>query len=162
MKVLTRSKTPTGTGRRGVRVAGMATQQTLTMRTVGKSKGSDSTSARRLIAKSATQATGTTIVASATSNRSPVPVYPRVDIGPKAYKVYRNQDRLVVRFTVDKVLQKNGRGGYVRVGRYYVWDMDTGQIATRTKKSGYLDKKEAVKVAREYRDRYGAYVRVGF
>lgn len=56
-----------------------------------------------------------------------------------------------------------GKGAYyVRVGNWFVWDMDTGRIAAKTSKTGYTDKKEAVRIAREYRDKYGAYVRFDF
>lgn len=40
--------------------------------------------------------------------------------------------------------------------------MDTGKYAARTSKDGYATKKEAVRVAREYRDKYGAYAKVPF
>lgn len=40
--------------------------------------------------------------------------------------------------------------------------MDSGRIAGRTSKSGYESKKEAVRVAREYRDKYGAYTKAPF
>lgn len=56
-----------------------------------------------------------------------------------------------------------GKGAYyVRTGNWFVWDMDTGKIAAKTSKTGYTDKKEAVRIAREYRDKYGAYVRFDF
>lgn len=40
--------------------------------------------------------------------------------------------------------------------------MDTGTYAARTEKDGYPTKKAAVKVARAYRDKYGAYAKVPF
>ena len=86
---------------------------------------------------------------------------PKVDIGPKAYKVYRNKERLVIRFCVGQGWVR-GKGSYFRRGNWFVWDMDTGRVAAKTAKHGYRDKSEAVRVAREYRDKYGAYVRFGF
>ena len=54
------------------------------------------------------------------------------------------------------------RGIRPHTGPFYVWDMDTGKIAAKTSKTGYAEKEEAMKVAREYRDKYGAYVRFKF
>lgn len=102
---------------------------------------------------------------SSTGNSSERPVSPRADIGPKAYQVFRNGDRLVIRFSVERALRRvvRGKESYnVRVGNWFVWDMDTGRVAAKTSKTGYPEKQEAVRVAREYRDRYGAYVRFGF
>jgi hypothetical protein len=130
-----------------------------------KSNGSVSTSVRPGNVRVATPATGTTTVVSSTSanyNRKPeMPVSPRVDIGPKAYRVFKNQERLVIRFCVGKGWVR-GRRSYFQAGRYFVWDMDTGRIAAKTAKYGYDTKQDAIRVARQYRDKFGAYVRVGF
>lgn len=84
-----------------------------------------------------------------------------MDIGPKAYRVYRSGERLVIRFSIGRKLVRR-RGFYREAGEeFYVWDMDTGRMAAKTSKQGY-SRDEAVRVAREYRDRYGAYVRFGF
>jgi hypothetical protein len=40
--------------------------------------------------------------------------------------------------------------------------MDGKRIAGKTSKTGYPSKKEAVRVAREYREKYGAYVKCPF
>jgi hypothetical protein len=82
-------------------------------------------------------------------------------VGPKAYRVYRSGRRLAVRFFVARHAARV-RGGYREVGdAYLVWDMDTGKLAAKTDKNGYTNE-EAVRVAREYRNKYGAYVRSAF
>lgn len=75
--------------------------------------------------------------------------------------MYKNGDRLVIRFSVGQ-MPTGLRGVRPHTGPFYVWDMDTGKIAAKTSKTGYAEKLEAMKVAREYRDRYGAYVRFKF
>jgi hypothetical protein len=85
-----------------------------------------------------------------------------VDIGPKAYKRYKDRSRLVIRFFVAEDLV-GWRGAYRGTGRFFVYDMESsGRIAGKTSKDGYPTKKDAMKVAREYRDRYGAYTRFKF
>lgn len=91
-----------------------------------------------------------------------MPESPKVDIGPKAYRVYKNKERLVIRFYVAQGIVRR-RGRYVGDGKFYVYDMaSAGRIAGKTAKEGYKDKKEAIRVAREYRDKYGAYARSPF
>jgi len=90
-----------------------------------------------------------------------MPVAPKVDIGPQAYRVYRNGDRLVIRFGVGQI-PTGIRGVRPHTGPFYVWDMDTGKVAAKTSKTGYTDRNEAVRIAREYREKYGAYVRFKF
>lgn len=103
-------------------------------------------------ARSGTRVTPTT--GSSTSCER-APERPRVDIGPKAYKVYHNGSRKVIRFFVAQP--------FGRRKNFFVFDMDsTGRYAGKTKKDGYPTKEEAVKVARTYRDRYGAYTRCPF
>lgn len=85
-----------------------------------------------------------------------------MDIGPKAYKVYKNRERLVIRFFVAEGLVRR-KGRHRGDGKYYVYDMaSNGRVAGKTAKEGYADKKEAIRVAREYRDKYGAYARSPF
>lgn len=160
----TASKTRTGTARAGRKVA-TVTLRTPTTQIRAKSNASASMSASRSAAKKSTRATETTGDESSSTENSR-PLKPRVGIGPKAYKVFRNGDRLVIRFSVDQMLVRAIRGKrnvyYTRAGNWFVWDMDTGKIAAKTSKTGYTDKKEAVRIAREYRDKYGAYVRFDF
>lgn len=161
----TSSNRRTGIARAGGKAA-TVTLRTPTTLIRAKSKGSASTSASRSVAKKSTRATETSGGgSSASENSSNRPESPRADIGPKAYKVFRNGERLVIRFSVEQALRRIPRGKcsyYVRTGNWFVYDMDTGRAAAKTSKTGYQDKREAVKVAREYRDRYGAYVRFGF
>lgn len=160
----TSNRIRTGTARGG-RKAATVTLRTPTTLIREKSRESDSTSASRSAAKKSTRATETSTDASSSTENSR-PLKPRVDIGPKAYKVFRNGDRLVIRFSVDQMLVRAVRGKrnvyYTRAGNWFVWDMDTGRIAAKTSKTGYTDRQEAVRVAREYRDKYGAYVRFYF
>lgn len=160
MKARSRSSQRTGTAPRGEKVAVTATLRIPSTLIRVKSNVSGSTSARGSVAKNDMRATVMTTAATNSSNME-LPVSPKVDLGPKAYKVYRNGDRLVIRFCVGQGWVRN-KGHYSRRGRYFVWDMDTGRIAAKTEKHGYPDKNAAVRVARSYRDKYGAYVRVGF
>lgn len=159
MKVHTPNKRPTGIAqsRKGKSV----TLRTRSMRVGEKSNVSVSTSARSSNARVATRATEKNIAVSSSSASSAMPVAPRVDIGPKAYKVYPNGDRLVIRFSVANGLIRR-RGRYYRTPQVFVYDMDTGKAAAKTSKTGYADRKEAIRVAREYRDKYGPYVRFVF
>lgn len=146
------------------RTGGAVTLRTPTTLIREKSKESVSTSASRSGAKKSTRATETSTDESSSTENSR-PLKPRVDIGPKAYKVFRNKERLVIRFSVEQGLRRAVRGKsawHIRTGNWFVWDMDTGKIAAKTSKTGYTDKREAVQVAREYRDKYGAYVRFYF
>lgn len=80
------------------------------------------------------------------------PERPKVDVGPKAYSTYRSGARGVIRFYVVK-----------KRGRWYVMDMCAERdCAAKTAKDGYATKKEAVDVARYYRDEYGAYAKAPF
>lgn len=159
----TRSSQRIGTAPRGVKVAATVTLRTPSTLMKVKSSASVSMNARGSAVKNGTRATEKTTAVSSSSKQKPkkIPVAPKVDLGPKAYKVYRNGDRMVIRFCVGQGWKRN-RGHYSREGRYYVWDLDTGKVAAKTEKNGYPDKQAAVKVARQYRDKYGAYVRFGF
>jgi hypothetical protein len=80
------------------------------------------------------------------------PEKPRVDLGPKAYKEHKSHKRSVIRFFVQ-----------LRRGRWFVLDVcSRGRYAAKTSENGYATKQEAVAIAREYRDRYGAYAKVPF
>lgn len=157
MKDRSPNKARTGTDPRGAKAAGTVTLRIPSTLIRAKSNGLVSTNARGSAVKSDTRATVKTTAAISSSR----PVSPKVDIGPKAYKVFRNGDRLVIRFCVGQGWVRN-KGHYSRRGRYFVWDMDTGKVAAKTERYGYPDKTAAIQVARNYRDKYGAYVRVGF
>lgn len=79
------------------------------------------------------------------------PERPKVDIGPRAYMTYKSGARAVIRFFVRETH-----------GRWYVFDMCSDGRAAKTAKDGYATKKEAVRIARQYRDDYGAYAKVPF
>lgn len=89
------------------------------------------------------------------SKSSKKPSKPKVDIGPKAYGIHKRGRRLCIRFFV-----------YRRFGSkkdlWFVGDVETGQRAARTSSVGYTSKSDAVRVAREYRDKYGAYGKAPF
>ena len=155
------NRTRTGTGR-VVRTAGSVTLRTPITRTRARSSESVSTNASSSNARKGTQGTGTSGGASSKSEVSKKkPKRPSVEIGPKSYKVFKNGDRLVIRFSVGQ-MPTGIRGVRPHTGPYYVWDMDTGKVAARTSKTGYEEKQEAVRIAQEYRDMYGAYVRFKF
>jgi hypothetical protein len=129
----------------------------------GKSKGSASTTAKNSGAGNTTRGVSSnTGSGSSRSISEEMPEAPRVDLGPKAYKKYKNKERLVIRFYVAPGIVRR-RGRYRSDGRFYVYDMaGTGRVAGKTSKEGYADKKEAIRVARAYRDKYGAYTRFPF
>jgi hypothetical protein len=87
------------------------------------------------------------------------PKVPRVDLGPRAYEVWPGGAVRVIRFYVGLRLCRE-KSRYVFRRPYEVYDMDTGRVAART--TGYASKQEAIRVARRYRDRYGAYAKVPF
>jgi hypothetical protein len=159
MNMSSNARTPTGTGRRG-----STASRPIRVRLIrGRSSGLDFTTAGSSGAKSSTRATSSNIPSGSSGRTSEErPERPKVDIGPKSYKAYRNRERLVIRFYVAEGIVRR-RGRYKGDGRYYVYDMaGDGKVAGRTSKEGYADKKEAVRVAREYRDKYGAYTRFLF
>lgn len=126
-----------------------------------KSKGSDSTTAGRSGANGVMRGTRRNTPSGYSADIPEMPDSPRVDIGPKSYKKYRNRERLVIRFYVMQQVHRY-KGRYRRGGNYFVYDMTTDGRAGKTAKDGYADKEEAIAVAREYRDKYGAYARCPF
>lgn len=151
------SKTPTSTKR----VVASATRKTLVRPTRAKSNGSVSTIVGSSGARSSTPATPVRTP----SGYYDIPVAPKVDIGHKAYELWPGGGVKVIRFCVDLETYRKRRGrcgSYAKREPYFVYDMDTGGIAAKTSKTGYATKKEAVRVARQYRDTYGAYAKVPF
>lgn len=71
--------------------------------------------------------------------------------GPRAYRVLKSGARVVCRFYIAPA---SG-------GRWRIIDSDTWDVASGTEKTGYR-REEAIEIAREYRDTYGAYVRSPF
>lgn len=88
---------------------------------------------------------------SSPGQKQEIPKKPRVTIGPSAVRVYSSGRRLVIRFFVVE-----------RRGRWYVADSLTWRTADGTEESGYPTKEESVRVARYYRDEYGAYCKSPF
>lgn len=99
---------------------------------------------RRKVARRSTEAASST-----STHYVPLPKKPKVTVGPKAYRIYSSRRRLVIRFFVAK-----HRGTWV-VADSFTWCQAEG---TGT----YQSKEEAVEVAREYRDSYGAYCKSPF
>lgn len=144
--MVSNSRQHTGT-KRGT---GKVSQRTLGKDTLGQLAKSASTNARSSGAWNDTPATGTSTPLGSSPKNSPDA--PKVDLGPKAYSVYKSGARAVIRFFVWK-----------ESDRFYVLDMaGAKRVAARTQTDGYATKKEAVRVAREYRDKYGAYAKVPF
>jgi hypothetical protein len=90
------------------------------------------------------------------------PSRPRVDIGPKSYGIKKHGRRLCIRFFIYQY-KSFGRSKGKSFARniWFVGDMETGGRAARTSRMGYA-REEAVAVAREYRDKYGAYTKSPF
>lgn len=152
-------KTPTGTRQTAARTASPRIRP---KQFTVKSKESDSTTASGWDAWKPTPVTRpSTRSGSSFAKQNELPVSPKVTIGPKAYEMWENGAVKVIRFYV-------GLTFYSRKGKFWfhepfqVYDSDTGKVAAKTSKTGYATKKEAVRVAREYRDKYGAYAKVPF
>lgn len=87
------------------------------------------------------------------------PNKPKVTVGPKAYGRTKSGKPVVVRFFVSqlarfKKIEDNAP--------WFVIDFEDGKIAKGTKADGYRSKENAIKVARQYRDEFGAYARSPF
>lgn len=157
MAKLERRKTRIGT----VWAAPTATRRTPDKPTWEKWEESVSTPAKSSGAKKPTRAVRSTTRSGSSEPMPKEPGTPRTDIGPRAYKEYPSRRRRVVRFFVAGALLRK-RGCLSSQPPWFVYDMDSGNIAGRTSKTGYESKKEAVRVAREYRDKYGAYTKAPF
>lgn len=148
-----KAKTRTGSARE----TGSASRPIRVRRTREKSRGPASTTATSSAAKSRTRTAPTTTYV------PDFPEKPRVDIGPKAYVSYKSGARKVIRFFVDRPFVRDAKNRWKPTSVWYVLDMGGERlVAAGTKKQGYPEKKDAVRVAREYRDKYGAYVKVEF
>lgn len=140
---------------------------------------SDSTAARRYVVRRGTRTAPTSTTASSSSGSSlgtrekrtgsradPVtpPEKPRVDRGPFAVKEFKNCERAVVRFFVSQTYgTRDFRRGREETDKpWYVVDADTWTAAEGTETRGYHSRDEAKRVARRYRDKYGAYTRSPF
>lgn len=110
---------------------------------------------RRKAAKSSTVEASSTSSPSSRDQKQArtrkIPKKPRTTIGPSAVRAYSGGRRLVIRFFVVS-----------RRGRWFVADSLTWRTADGTEESGYPTKDEAVRVARYYRDEYGAYCKSPF
>lgn len=123
--------------------------------------------ARRYVVKRRTHTAHRSITSTSSSSTSqktskPIPEKPRVDRGPFAVKEFRSRERAVARFFIT---QSRGtaclRRGWVP-GNWWVVDAETWTTAAGTKKEGYRTEEEAKRIARRYRDEYGAYARSPF
>ncbi len=97
---------------------------------------------------------------SGTTSGKSRPDKPRADMGPRAYGQTQKGRYIVIRFVVSQMtlIPRPGR-------KWWVLDMDekvNRGIAAGTAKEGYDTKEEAIKVARKYRDTYGAWARCIF
>lgn len=107
---------------------------------------------RRKVVRKRTPATQ-----SGTTQRKSLPAKPKVTLGPKCYGEDIRGRRIVIRFWVTDSLNPFDRKSR-RSGRWFVVDQDihSRSVAAGTKREGYVFE-EAVKVARRYRDEFGAY-----
>jgi hypothetical protein len=140
------SRTRTGTRGKPAKVSRL-TQRS---RTLTRLEKKEFTTASSSVAWRDTLATLTTTPLG--NSPSGAPEKPKVDIGPKSYRTYKSYAQAVIRFFV---VEKRGR--------WLVFDMcSSNQFAAKTSSEGYATKKEAVSIARKYRDDYGAYAKVPF
>lgn len=97
-----------------------------------------------------------------------LPERPKVTVGPRSYGLTKKGRHICIRFFVSRTTYtaKDERGGvsvFIRQGdRWFVIDMEEGDIAKGTAPRGYPDKKEAIETAREYRDNFGAWAVMPF
>lgn len=119
---------------------------------------SDSTTVRRVVVRRRTAETRRSITASSSSGSgnktgvTRIPKKPKVTLGPRAVKVFKNRERAVIRFYVSPSAS----------GMWQVVDAETWRVAGGTEKAGYRAKAEAIRIAQQYRDTYGAYTRSPF
>lgn len=96
------------------------------------------------------------------SRKGTVPKRPKVTTGPRAMKTYTSGRRLVIRFFVTQHYGTRNLWRRWVPGPWYVVDSLTWRTADGTETKGYRKKEEAVSIAREYRDEYGAYCKSPF
>lgn len=106
---------------------------------------------RRKAAKSSTVEASNTSSPSSAAKRKKIPSKPLTTIGPSAVRAYASGRRLVIRFFLVE-----------RRGRWFVADALTWSTAEGTDESGYHTRPEAIRVAKYYRDEYGAYCKSPF
>jgi hypothetical protein len=96
-----------------------------------------------------------------------LPETPKVTVGPRSYGKSKSGKHIVIRFFITKTTVharsvSNGTSVlFKRNKNWFVVDMDAGEVAEGTSLDGY-PKAEAIKVARQYRDEYGAWATMPF
>lgn len=86
-----------------------------------------------------------------------LPESPPVSKGPKSYGLSKKGRHIVPRFFITQM-----KGYRYFKNRWWVADMLEGRVAKGTEKEGYSSKKEAISVAKKYRDKYGEWARTPF
>jgi hypothetical protein len=90
--------------------------------------------------------------------RPNLPDKPKVTVGAKSYGRTKLGGYIVPRFWITQVgFAKTNHLTVKPSDPWYVVDMEEANIAQGTKTSGYKDKKEAIKIARKFRDEFGAW-----
>lgn len=84
--------------------------------------------------------------------------------GGKCYGRTKRGGYIVVRFFITqwRIGLGTGRDHTKPDDPWFVVDLEAGTYASGTKKSGYPTKEQAIKVARRYRDEYGAWAVMPF
>jgi N-acetylmuramoyl-L-alanine amidase len=95
-----------------------------------------------------------------------IPERPRVTVGPRAVKEFKNRQRAVIRFFITQDFGTREMRNPAHAGKtnrpWIVVDATIWRSAVGTAPEGYREKDEAIRIARKYRDEYGAYCRSPF
>lgn len=85
-----------------------------------------------------------------------LPEKPKVTEGPKSYGQTKRGQYIVPRFWITQFRNGVHRLNAKESSPWFVIDMEEASLARGTQKSGY-PKEEAVRIARKFRDKYGAW-----
>jgi hypothetical protein len=117
---------------------------------------------RIVVTRKPTKATRQQKTGSNSFPRPNLPDKPKVTVGAKCYGRTKKGGYIVVRFFISQWRPGLGSKKIPKGSPWFVVDLDEGKhYAEGTKSSGY-PKDKAIKVARQYRDEYGAWTTMPF
>lgn len=90
-----------------------------------------------------------------------LPDKPKVTEGAKSYGRTKRGQYIVPRFWITQFMYGKWSGNVTASDPWYVIDMEEATIARGTKDTGY-PKEKAIKIARRYRDEFGAWSTMPF
>jgi hypothetical protein len=90
-----------------------------------------------------------------------LPDKPKVTQGAKEYGRSKSGGYIITRFYITQIWLKD----FTRVKKndpWFVIDAEEARLASGTKQAGYKEKEKAIRVAKKYRDTYGAWTVMPF